>query len=219
MKTIEEASSPARVEKGARRRPSVHSSLVAAVAFAALGMNACALTTEKISLGYAPSSRATQVAGAANAGVAVSVTDSRDVRDRVSSKKNGYGMETAAIVANEDVAATVARAVELELRARGFRVGKGSVAVAVEVNKFYNDFKTGFWAGSAEAELVMNAQVKSNGSIVFTKLVSGRGSVPSLQIMNGTNAKTALDGALKDAIQRLVDDPAFLNAVVTAGRT
>src|SRR5437763_12439384 len=44
----------------------------------------------------------------------------------------------------------------LLLRNRGFEVGKGSVSVKAELQKFYNDFKTGFFSGDAVAEVVIN---------------------------------------------------------------
>ena len=61
----------------------------------------------------------------------------------------------------EDVVSLLKRAIELELENRGFHLGAGKVLVFMELSKFYNDFKIGFWAGDAVAELVMNAQVKN----------------------------------------------------------
>ena len=52
------------------------------------------------------------------------VNDQRqDKSNKVSSKKNGYGMEMAPILANEDVTVTIRRAIEQELQSRGFSIG------------------------------------------------------------------------------------------------
>src|SRR5437763_5405171 len=95
----------------------------------------------------------------------------------------------------------------LLLRNRGFEVGKGSVSVKAELQKFYNDFKTGFFSGDAVAEVVINVQVqKSDGSVRFVKVVSGEGKEPNIQLSSGTNAKAALERALSDAISKLFND-------------
>lgn len=190
-----------------------------ALAIALAAVQGCALTTERVNLAYTPQSYAAKVQSAETVNLTVQVSDARIIRDRVSAKKNGYGMEMAAIVADGDVAASLAQAIQTELRARGFGVNGGPILVAVELSKFWNDFKIGFWAGSADAELVMNVQVrKADGTILFSKLVTGNGNVPSLQIMNGSNAKLALDAALNDAVSDLVNDRAFLDALIQASR-
>jgi len=93
------------------------------------------------------------------------------------------------------------------------------VAVATELSKFYSDFKIGFWSGSAVAEVTMNVQVKkADGSIGFSRLVTGEGVKENLQLASGSNAKVALDAALKDAVGKLFGDTAFVDALLKAGR-
>lgn len=57
------------------------------------------------------------------------VADQRLDKSKVSSKKNGYGMEMAPITAAEDVAVTVRKAIEQELQARGFALGSDTALV------------------------------------------------------------------------------------------
>lgn len=179
----------------------------------------CALTKDYVSLSYVPQANAPRFVGANAVSVSVGVTDNRAVKDKVSAKKNPYGMEMAAIIAKEDVADTLKRAIEAELANRGFRLSSGGVAVAAELSKFYNDFKTGFWSGSADAEVTMNVQIKrADGSIGYAKLISGIGRLESIQLMLGSNAKLALDAALKDAVAKLFNDRAFINALLRGGR-
>ena len=182
-----------------------------------IGSVGCALTTDRIDVNYTAQTYAARIPGAEKVKVKVTVSDARAVRDKVSAKKNGYGMEMAPIVAGNDVADTLAKALETELASRGFTTASGPVEVNVELDKFWNDFKIGFWAGSSTAELVMNAQVKKpDGTIVYTKVVTGEGAVPSLQVMTGDNAKIALDAALNDAVAKLVGDTAFIRALLGA---
>jgi hypothetical protein len=72
----------------------------------------CALTTAKIDVAYQPLAQAVPVQGASAVKVHVSVIDGRTTsrttnRDRVSVKKNGYGMEMASIVATNNIPDTV----------------------------------------------------------------------------------------------------------------
>ncbi len=68
----------------------------------------CALTTDKIELEYVPGSCST-LEGAEAIKVKAEVVDLRSVKDKVSHKKNGYGMEMAPIVAVNDVSELISR--------------------------------------------------------------------------------------------------------------
>ena len=120
---------------------------------------------EQVDIPYQPAAAAVQ--GASGVRVDVAATDSRTTyRDRVSSKKNGYGMEMAAIVAKADVPASVAEAFRRELTARGFVMAPGGGTVQIELIRFYNDFKSGFWSGEAVANVAFNVKVAgANGAL------------------------------------------------------
>lgn len=179
----------------------------------------CALTTDYVTLTYHPQMNVTRIEGADAIKVNVEVLDVRKTRGRVSSKKNSYGMEMAAIIAENNVADTIAKAIEMELINRGFVLATGSVRLLVELQKFYNDFKAGFWSGTATAEVIMNIQVKnSDGNILFSKLVAGEGNLPGIHLASGENAKIALDEALKDAVSNLFNDRAFIDSLFKASR-
>src|SRR4029079_1244435 len=120
--------------------------------------NGCALTKDYISLNYTAQTNVTQIAGADQVAIKIDMTDLRSAKDRVGSKKNGYGQEMAAIIAKEDVMDTVKKAVETELSHRGFKTASGDTLLLIQVVKFLNDFKSGVWSGDALAEVTMEAQ-------------------------------------------------------------
>lgn len=190
-----------------------------AVLFLAVGMSACALSEDTVSLQYHPMAGVTPIAGAKQVGVVVAVADARtDHRDRVSVKKNGYGMEMAAIRSDRDVPGLVKEAIETELRAQGFRVGEGSVQAKADLLTFYNDFKIGFFSGDAVAEVTFNIQiVGQNGAILYSKPVTSTGKAPDILLASGSNAKTALENGLQAAVANLMTDPEFIKAVLKAG--
>ncbi len=193
---------------------------IAVVVFAGLLCSGCALTTAKIDVPYQPAVAPGPVLpGAAAATVSVATTDARTTyRDRVSTKKNGYGMEMAAIVPTNDLAATLSDAFKQELAARGFHVGSGGGAADIQLVRFYSDFKTGFFSGDALATVAYNIKVTGpGGAVAFSKYYEGTGTQPNVQIMGADNARAALVKAFTAAVASAVNDPDFLAAVQKAG--
>ena len=194
--------------------------LSAGAATAALFLCGCALTTERISLQYTPSSSVAQVPGANSISVNVKVLDQRQDKSRVSVKKNGFGMEMAPILANEDPSVTIRRAIEQELTARGFRLSPNtaSIQISCDLTRFYNDHKTGFFAGDAVAELNMQVMVLAkDGRQLFTRSLAAQGIEPNTQLMNGNNAMIALNLALSNGMKALFQDQAFLASLASSG--
>ena len=112
------------------------------------------------------------------------------------------------------------RAVETELAHRGFVLGtNNAVRVEGELHRFYNEFRLGFWAGDAIAQVTVNIVVKNpGGAIVYTKLISGQGTEPNIQLASGDNACLALNAALKDAMENLFGRQSFTETLLTAGK-
>lgn len=179
----------------------------------------CALTTAQIDIPYQPAAAAAAVPGASGARVDVAASDGRSTyRDRVSSKKNGYGMEMAAIISTRDVPTSVGDAFRQELAARGFTLGTGGGKVQVELVRFYNDFKTGFFAGDSVASVAFNIKVTGpSGGIGFSRYYEATGIVPNIQVMGGDNAREALIKAFTAGVASVINDPDFIIAVLAAG--
>ncbi len=183
------------------------------------GLSGCALTTEQIDIRYTQQAGVSRVAGADNVSVAVQVVDHRPDKTRVSSKKNAFGMEMAPITASEDVAVTVRKAIETELRARGFKPGSDAaqVRVAADLTRFTNDHKMGFFAGDAVADLSLSVTVNSkSGKQLFSKQVIAQGKEPNTQLATGNNAKLALQRALENGMKILFEDASFIAALLAA---
>ena len=150
----------------------------------------CAVTQARIGPSYEPQTNIQRLADADKVTVDVSMSDEREIMTRVGKKVNGYGMEMAPIIATNNVAELTRQAIETELVHRGFALGTtNAVNVMGELHRFYNEFKEGFWAGDAIAEVTVNIVVKNpGGTIVYTKLISGQGTEPNIQLASGDNA-------------------------------
>src|SRR5690348_14433078 len=93
----------------------------AAAVLAAGCLSACALSEDKVPVDYIPNTGVAPVAGAQMVSLTVTGADRRSqYTDRISTKKNGYGMEMARIVATNDVVEVVRGGVERELKAQGY---------------------------------------------------------------------------------------------------
>ena len=183
------------------------------IAFVSSG---CALTEDKIDIPYQGRANITVVQGADKVNVEVKNEDKRTVfKDRVGAKKNGYGMEMAKIVPSNDVAKTFSDAVLFELENLGFKNGTGGKIVKVELIRFYNDFKMGFFAGDAVADGLVNIVV-TNGKneVIFTKSYEGGGVYPNIQLALGENAREALIKAMTDIIGKVAQDKDLHSALL-----
>lgn len=180
---------------------------------------ACALTEDTIDIRYNGRANITVVDGAEEVTVAVKGEDKRTVyKDRVGAKKNGYGMEMAAIKSKREVAEIFAKAMEMELENLGFKVVEGDAAsknMNVEVVRFYNDFKMGFFAGDAVADGLINVKIMSlSGDILFSKTFEGGAINENIQLATGDNAKEALEAALTDIMAKTVQDTELHKALI-----
>jgi len=187
----------------------------------ALSLNACAMVKDEVDLAYKTQGTPAVIGGAEAVKVKVTVSDGRaSNQDRIGVKKNGYGMEMAAIVSKQDIPSVVAQGLESELKARGFSLGTGSVFLLADVNKFYNDFKTGMFSGQAVGEVMLNVQImNASGRQFYGRSYIGEHTVPGIMMASGTNAKEAVEGALGNALSKMMDDQYLIQALIEAGRS
>jgi uncharacterized lipoprotein YajG len=180
----------------------------------------CALTTDTVDIQYHSSTAVSSALGADQVMVEVQTVDGRTGRlDQVSSKKNGYGMEMAAILSARPVSEIVRQALAEELHKEGFLIGQSRIVVVAEINKFSNDYKVGFFSSDAVGEVTLAVQVRDTaGHILYTRTLTGQGTNGGVMLMGGENARVSLEAALSSAVVRLMSDQAFTRAIQDAGR-
>lgn len=187
-----------------------------AVAVVAAGLlSACAITEDKVPVDYMANTGVMPVTGAQAISLTVTGADRRaQYVDRISTKKNGYGMEMARIVATNDVVEVVRGGVERELKAQGFAIGPGSVSITVELQNFYNNFRLGLANGIAVADVALAVKVRNaSGALVYSQTYDATAS-NDVFLASGENAKAALQKALTIATRKIVDDRALQEALL-----
>jgi len=202
------------IQPSATRRRGALVTRIATPSFVLAGLFAggCAFTTGHVNVSYTPAPEVTKIAGDAAPKVLVEVTDKRPTQV-LGEKINGFGMKTADIVADNDVAATIKSAFETELEDRGFAAGTGGNVIAVTLVNFQNQYTPGFWSGEAQATLGMDVAVKNpDGSTPFNKYFQAEVN-DWIEIAGEDNAQLMLDGALEKTVSKVFADSDFIRAL------
>jgi uncharacterized lipoprotein YajG len=174
----------------------------------------CSYVPEKVSVSYEPLTKSTHATLAIEADVDVTVVDNRRDGKKVGHKRGDRGYELASITLKGELAEEIAFALKGELQALGCTIQPGGVAVEIEIQKFYNEFKQGFLGHCGVSELILGVHVKKfDGSIAYSKTITGVGENADVWLHSGKNAKVALDEAFNDAIHKLMNDQAFLQTL------
>lgn len=179
-------------------------------------LTGCALTQSNVAIDYNPPCKSEFLEQAAEVQVLVHVADNRNEKEIVGHKKNGYGMKMAPIVATNNVEELVLEAIKSELANQGFVLVEGQgFLVDVEVKKFYNKFKPGFFYADSVAEVILYTKILSpEGEELFSEEILGREVEWPVFFMGGTNAKIALERALVTAISKVVTNENLLTALL-----
>lgn len=178
-------------------------------------LTGCAFTKDYVEVSYQPSCAPQRIRGAETIEVTVHVNDTR-TKENVGCKINGYGIEAASIIANNDLVEVVRNAITWELEERGFVIAYGGHKLSIELCKLYNDFKPGWFCAKADAETVFNIVLKNKeGTVVYAKTIMGLGKEETCFFASGKNANLALQQSLRAAIQKLMNDREFIQALFT----
>ena len=95
--------------------------------------------------------------------------------------------------------------------------GDGGVAIVVETQTFYNDFKLGFWSSEAVAEVAfMLTARKPDGTLIYSRAYRAVGMNKEIMLMTGEAAEPALDEALRNAVLQVANDTDLQTALMAA---
>ncbi|MGH9317557.1 MAG: YajG family lipoprotein [Thermoanaerobaculia bacterium] len=189
----------------ARARGSGAVKLLLGAVFVAFSFAGCGLSSATITIHYTPQRQPADVPGAGAVQVQVEVEDQRPVKDRVGTKI----LESVPILAANDVVELLRKSIEQELANRGYRIGAGQVVVKVELEKFWNTFANMFAFFRCVGEVIFAVRVKDPaGNVLFAERVVGAFE-HSAQVVSGGNAQESVEGALREAIRKLMGNDAF----------
>lgn len=189
-----------------------------AVLIAALLVSACAFGDRQVVLEYpaaaAPEAGVVPAAQAAEAPARTGVTvhiapfsDNRDNKRTIGDVRNGFNMKTADVLAKNDVADWVTKALEMELEKVGFAVARddgGRAAGPRVAGQVRTVYCRAFM--SYEGKVSFVASVSENGKNLINKRYSGKGSAGLNMAATSASYNQSLARALAEAVGDLVAD-------------
>jgi hypothetical protein len=189
--------------------------LIGKLILVSLFISGCGVKDDLIMINYGPIIVQSKIDGAESVNLKVEAIDARTEKGNVGRKGDEYTI-LGHIIAQDDLIKTIEEAIVAELKNRGFRLDGGNVLVVTELIKFFNEFK----AEGAVAEVIMNVQVKNlDGNIFFSKVILEEHIHKDVMLRSGSNAKKALERALLKAVQKLITDSDFINALFKAAKS
>jgi uncharacterized lipoprotein YajG len=183
----------------------------------AVSFGGCAFGNRHVTLTYPPQQVPVPRPGAAPSStttlrptiVLITFLDQRPTKQTIGSVHNGFGMHTADVVAQNDVAAWVTNAIGTELEKAGFAVTRASASdrsaldaqVSGEVLKVYCEAWTKY-----EAEVAFDVRVVKDGKEVLRKSFSGKNDSTTNWGASSKSYGQALAVALSNAAGNLATE-------------
>jgi uncharacterized lipoprotein YajG len=172
-------------------------------------VTACVITDQTVRL---PESEISNEQPAKRKGALVmpAVTDQRDIKDHIGVKKTAFGIPTAKIYPDRNVAVWLRESVRAELRAAGFNiVRKGETASAATVElillKFFVEPVMGWGTETFETDLAVRLRVTAAAGRSTERDYLTRG-VAAGRDPSEKNYTPSLEQATTELIKRLVPD-------------
>lgn len=193
--------------------------LIVPLILTAAYLGGCAFGIREVPLTYPPavdktgSSAATTPHQVPKNGVEViigTVKDNRTVTHRIGNVRNAFGMDTADVVATNNVRNWVVKALEWELDNAGYSVVKAAsiddkaeppVMVSGAVNTIYCDV---YFTYEGRAAVVL--KVMRNGEEIVNNLYTGEGSAGTNWAASEEGYNISLGKALQDALKKFINE-------------
>lgn len=169
----------------------------------------CAFGTRHATLGYASTP---VVSPSTSTGTPISLVrfvDQRGEKRAIGEVRNGYGMRTAEVVPDKDIAAWITQGVQAELEKAGYRVSVSETpTTSSPTATLSGDVVTVYCSAmfSYEGEVSFFARLMKDGKEILAKRYTGKGSAGLNWAATSTGYADSLSLALADAIRPLVED-------------
>lgn len=180
----------------------------------------CAAIPESHKLAYEPQPGVTPVEGASQVVVNVVVQDEREDQRRISNKRHNFGFGMASIYSEEPVEEALHAAIEQELLARGFVVEiDAPLTIKGDILELYSNLNFGLFSGKAVADSTMQVEVVSEvDEVLFSKEISVNPEHTGLQYQSASNLARPIEMAIEETLDKLFNDPLFIEALISAQR-
>lgn len=177
----------------------------------AILLGGCAPRVVHAKLSYHLIDEPTNVASAASPHFEVEVSDHRPTQN-LGHANSGIGLKVADITADNDLAAILKNAFEMELKNRGFVAEVGGTSISVQIDNLHYQGWFGLLAQDTSASMGMEVIVKRrDGTIAYEKYVTGQ----HRESENAAPVKVqdTINSAIQDAVLNAFSDSAFIDSL------
>lgn len=191
------------------------------VLLVALSLSACMGRPHVTDLAVPPPGIRASVGGAEAVGVKVSVSDLRAEKAKVGVLQSATDPNTKLdLLVRQPVDEVVAKGIQAEFKARGFRAGDGPAFLLVDIQKIdcsatWYLGRTAVWGEAVLAAQVLNA----DGRILYANVYKRRDDTTNNVIIGHYDeGKEQLEAVLAQTIRAMAEDDNLIQALVTANR-
>ncbi|MCH9630857.1 MAG: hypothetical protein S4CHLAM37_08630 [Chlamydiia bacterium] len=185
------------------------------IACTSLILCSCAVKNDYADVNHKPSKTTQVIDHPGKKPILIEVKDEREEKETVGYIQNSLGMKTAKIFPKEELSASLLKAMQDEMIAKGFIITEGGLKLLVTIDKCYVDYESNLFAAKSVADLQMNIHVLSeDGDPLYFKKINTKGIQSPIFLYSGKNAAKALNKALKSALSDLTLDQYFISCLV-----
>lgn len=187
---------------------------------AASVVSGCAFTTANVKLQYQEMTTSYSLPYGTQLQIPVFVqlfTDDRPQK-ALGTKKNTYGMETAEVISDDDLANIMTNAFRKELAKLRYRIADfDSNAATIEgrITRFWIASKSLFFSLTVEgqAEALLQLKESPTGPIIWSNFYRVQNASNGLLVVLDSDYQERVDATLKDIVEKIITDRDFHNAL------
>jgi len=176
-------------------------------------LSGCALTTANVKLQYQEMTTSYSLPYGTQLQIPVSVqlfTDDRPQK-ALGTKKNAYGMETAAVVSDDDLASLLTNAIKKELARLRYRVldsHPDAITIEGRINRFWVQPEISFFSDTIEGQSEVALQLKgsANGPPSWSNIYTVYNVSDDLFAVFDSDYQERVDATFRDIVQKIITD-------------
>lgn len=176
-------------------------------------VSGCALTTANVTLQYQemPTSHSLPYGTQLQIPVVVQLFADERPQKALGTKKNGYGMETAGVVSDDDLAKLLTDSIKKELARSRYRVLEShpdAITIEGKINRFWVAPEIGFFSHTVEGQSEVSLQLKEspNARPSWSNIYTVYNVSDDLMAVLDSDFQERVDVTFRDIVQKIVTD-------------
>lgn len=142
-----------------------------------------------------------------------------EIEDKRWSKKGGYGMPNISLYLTRDLGVMIQEQVECAFAEANLHCGYGDIKIKFEIEQFFCDVVARRSTWNCVSEIIISVFVVNGaGENLYKRRIDGLAENDFEITEKSGKSRKALDSAVEDALDTLLDDPGFIRMLKKAQR-